>query len=102
MRQWPWIDDLVFLSKKEDDLMKKITLTLMLVGLMTAAAGSVYADDMGMKKDSAMSHDGMAKHDDMAKKDGMAKHDGMAKKDSMAKDEMAHDKMGMSKDSMSK
>ncbi|OYV42193.1 MAG: hypothetical protein B7X12_10745 [Halothiobacillus sp. 20-53-49] len=59
-------------------MMKKMTVTLMLVGLMTAAAGAAYADEMGMKKDSAMSHDGMSKHDGMAK-DDMSKKDGMAK-----------------------
>ncbi|OZA79132.1 MAG: hypothetical protein B7X64_10985 [Halothiobacillus sp. 39-53-45] len=55
MRQLPLIDDMVFLSKNEDDMMKNMTVTLMLVGLMTAAAGTAYADEMGMKKDSAMS-----------------------------------------------
>lgn len=70
-------------------MMKKMTVTMMLVGLMTVAAGTAYADDMGMNKDSAMSHDSMS-------------HDGMMKKDGTSKDEMGHEGMGMSKDSMSK
>jgi pentapeptide MXKDX repeat protein len=70
-------------------MMKKMTVTMILAGLMTVAAGAVYADDMGMSKESAMSNDSMS-------------HDGAMKKDSMSKDEMGPDGAGMSKDSMSK
>lgn len=70
-------------------MMKKMTVTMMLVGLMTVAAGTAYADDMGMNKESAMSTDSMG-------------HDGAMKKDSMSKDGTGHDGAGMSKDSMSK
>jgi len=69
-------------------MMKMMTVTMILAGLMTVA-GAVYADDMGMSKESAMSNDSMS-------------HDGAMKKDSMSKDEMGHDGAGMSKDSMSK
>ena len=70
-------------------MMKKMTVTMMLVGLMTVAAGTAYADEMGMNKESTMSTDSMS-------------HDGAMKKDGMSKDEMGHDGAGMSKDSMSK
>ena len=70
-------------------MMKKMTVTMMLVGLMTVAAGTVYADDMGMSKGSAMSNDSMS-------------HDGAMKKEGTSKDEMGHDGAGMSKDGMSK